>query len=180
MKKNWMVVAAAACLLAGCGGKDSPGEGTGYRDDVASRTLVEAVAEELGDEYWPDAEIPPEYLNDWYGVSEEMYEDYYGQTPMISTNVDSLLVVRASEGHVEDVEQALDTYRESMVQDTLQYPMNVPKIQASMIETFGNYVCFVQLGGFMENIEDDNEAAIAACQKVNERALGIIEGRLTE
>ena len=32
----------------------------------------------------------------------------------------------------------------------------------------------------MENIEDNNEAAIEACQKVNERALAVIEGELAE
>lgn len=182
MKKNWMILGLTVCLLAGCGGKEGSAEenGNGYRDDVSAQSLVEAVSSELSDEYWADMELAPELLDDWYGVSDEMYEEYYGQTPMISTNVDSLIVVKAADGHLEDVEQALSTYREAMVQDTLQYPMNIPKIQASTIQTYGNYVCFVQLGGSMEGIEDDDEAAIKACQKVNERALSVIEEALTE
>ena len=127
-----------------------------------------------------DTELPPEFLDDWYGISDDMYEEYYGQTPMISANVDALVVVKAAEGKLTDVEDALDTYRESMVQDTFQYPINIPKIQASRIESFGNYVCFVQLGGSMEGIMDDDEAAIAACQKANEQALDVIEGELTK
>lgn len=183
MKKNGlMVLLAAVCLLAGCGKKDASLKDTesGYREDVSAQSLVEAVASELSDEYWADAELSPEFLDDWYGISEEMYEDFYGQTPMISANVDSLIVVKASGEHLEDVQNALDTYREAMVQDTFQYPVNIPKLQASRIATYGRYVCFVQLGGSMEGIEDDYEAAIEACRKMNERALSVIEGKLTE
>lgn len=179
MKKRLTAMLAAACLLLGCGRTDGETQDTEYRDDVSAQALVEAVASELGDEYWPDSTLAPEYLEDWYGVSDQMYEEYYGQTPMISANVDTLIVVKAKEEHLEEVEQAFTQYRESMIQDTFQYPMNIPKIQASKIRSFGNYVCFVQLGGFMDHIEDDEEAAIEACQKINEQALTVLEEELT-
>lgn len=171
----------AVCLLTGCGGKGSPENnvGTSYRNDVAPQTLVEAVATELGDDYWANAELMPEYLDDWFGVSDDMYEEYYGQTPMISVNVDTLLVVKAKEERIEDVENALNTYKEAMVQDTMQYPMNIPKIQAAEIGTFGNYVCYVQLGADKGG-EEDEESAIKACQEMNARALAVIEGKLTK
>ncbi len=181
MKKWWLTVCMAACFLTGCSRAGSSAADTqaGYRDDVSAQALVEAVAAELGDDYWADAELPPEFLDDWYGISDDMYEEYYGQTPMISANVDALVVVKAAEGKLTDVEDALDTYRESMVQDTFQYPINIPKIQASEIRTFGNYVCFVQLGADMDGMEDDDEAAIKACQEMNGRALSVIEKELT-
>lgn len=181
MKKRWMIMAAAAVLLVGCGKSSADKEetGTAYRTDISAQALVEAVAEELGDDYWPDTELAPEYLDEWYGVSSDMYEDAYGQTPMISANVDTLIIVRADPERIEDVENAFDTYREAMVQDTMQYPNNIPKIQASGIGTFGNWVCYVQLGGDMDNAEDD-EKAIEACQAANEQALAVIEKELTE
>lgn len=179
MKKNWLVLGLAVCLLAGCGAKNDSGEeGKSYRTDVSTQSLAEAVASELSDDYWPDMELAPELLDDWYGISDEMYEEFYGQTPMISANVDTLIVVQTAEGHLEDVENALNTYRESMVQDTLQYPINIPKIQASVVKTYGTYVCFVQLGADMDGIEGDDEAALEACQKMNERALAVIEEAL--
>lgn len=179
MKKSWLTVLLAACLLTACGkgGGSASGDGT-YRDDVSAKSLVEAVASELGDEYWADMELAPELLDDWYGISSDMYEEFYGQTPMISANVDALIVVKAKEDQVEDVENALNTYRESMVQDTLQYPSNIPKIQASSVNTYGNYVCFVQLGGSMDGIGGEDEAAIQACQEMNGRALSVIEEEL--
>lgn len=180
MKKWWLTVCMAVCLLAGCGKAGSADSKTGYRDDVSAQALVEAAASELGGDYWADAELAPELLDDWYGISDDMYEEYYGQTPMISANVDTLIVVKAAEGKLADVEGALDTYRESMVQDTFQYPINIPKIQVSEIRTFGNYVCFVQLGADMDGIEDDDEAAIKACQEMNGCALSAIEKELTK
>ena len=182
MRKIWMILLLAVCLLTGCNKDRTSLEDTdsGYREDISPKSLVEAVASELSDEYWADAVLEQEILDDWYGISAEMYEEFYGQTPMISANVDALIVVKAKEEHLEDVQNALDTYRESMIQDTLQYPMNIPKIQASQSNTVGNYVCFVQLGGSMEGIMDDDEAAIEACRKMNERALSVIEGELKQ
>jgi len=179
MKKSWIMIMAAALVLAGCG-KSSSGTAEGYRNDVSPKTLVEAVAAELGDEYWADMELEPDLLNDWYGISEEMYGEYYGQSPMISANVDTLIVVKAKEDSLEDVQNAFDTYREAMVQDSLQYPSNIPKIQASRIETYGDYVCFVQLGGSMDDVQDDEEAMAESCQRMNEQALSVIEKELTK
>ncbi len=181
MKKWWLTVGITVCFLTGCSKTDTSAVDmeAGYRDDVSPQTLVEAVASELGDDYWANAELSPEFLDDWYGIPDDMYEEYYGQTPMISANVDALIVVKAEEGKLTDVQDAFDTYRESMVQDTFQYPINIPKIQASEIRTFGNYVCFVQLGADMNGIEDDDEAAIKACQEMNGRALSVIEKELT-
>lgn len=180
MKKWWLTTCVLICFLEGCSRKDVSPENTeaGYRDDVSAQALAEAVASELGDDYWADAELPPELLDDWYGIPAELYDEYYGQTPMVSVNVDALIIVKAAEGKLEDVEAALDTYRESMVQDTFQYPVNIPKLQASEIRTFGDYVCFVQLGADMDGMEEDEEAAFRACQEMNGRALSVIEKEL--
>ena len=180
MKKIWIMI-FVVCLLMGCtrGNTHVEEETSGIRDDVSAKVLVEAVASELGDEYWADMELAPEYLEDWYGISADLYEEYYGQTPMISANVDALIVVNAAEDKKEKVEEALRAYRDKLVNDTMQYPSNIPKIQASMIETYGNYVCFVQLGGSMNNQEDEEEA-MKVCMEANEQALSIIKKELTK
>ncbi len=180
MKKIWIMI-FVVCLLMGCtrGNTHVEEETSGIRDDISAKVLVEAVASELGDEYWADMELAPEYLEDWYGISSDLYEEYYGQTPMISANVDALIVVKAAEDKKEKVEEALRAYRDKLVNDTMQYPSNIPKIQASMIETYGNYVCFVQLGGSMNNQEDEEEA-MKVCMEANEQALSIIKKELTK
>lgn len=146
------------------------------------KNIRAAVVEVLGENYWPNTEIPPEYLEE-YGLTAQMYEDFYGEKPMVTTNVDTLIVVQAKEGQVAAVEDVLTHYRETLVQDTEQYPMNVSKIQASRIETFGNYVCFVQLGADTTRMfgeDSDEEAVIKHCQEQNELAIEAIGKALGE
>lgn len=180
----------ALCLAvqaAGCGSADSgktEAEGAGYRDDVATADLQAAVKEELGDQYWPDMDIPAELLSDVYGITEDLYEEVSAQSPMISTNVDTLIIVKAKEGSEQKVEEALTAYKEYNVSDALQYPMNMGKVQAAQIKTFGRYVCFVQLGAGMDNLTDEgteegDAAAIQYCEKVNAGVLSVIEEMLT-
>ena len=134
-----------------------------------------AVADALGESYWPNTAIVPEMLEGIYGITPDMYSDYMAEMPMISTNVDTLLIIKANDDKVEAVAEALNTYRDNLIADTMQYPMNVGKIQASRIETFGNYVCFVQLGA--DAVIDDQtseEQSIIKCQEQNELAIEII------
>lgn len=140
--------------------------------DVA--TIKQAVIDVLGENYWPNTEMDPEFLED-FGLTEDMYETFFGEMPLISANVDTLIVIEAEDEQVEAVETVLNNYREHLVSDTMQYPANVGKIQASRIATFGNFVCFVQLGADVTGIlESGEEAVIRHCQEQNEVALEAI------
>lgn len=143
--------------------------------------LRDAVVEVLGDNYWPNAEITPDILEQIYGVKPDMYDAYFGEAPMISAHVDTLIIVQAKEDQVEAVEEALNAYRDVQVSDTMQYPMNVGKIQASRIEVMGNYVCFVQLGADTQAVMDEgDEAVIDYCLQENEKAIDAIGKAISE
>lgn len=143
--------------------------------------IKDEVVAALGENYWPNMPIPADFLEGTYGITSDMYDDYLAEMPMISTNVDTLLIIKAKDGMVESVEKALNTYRDAMVSNTMQYPMNVGKIQASRIETIGNYVCFVQLGAdTMTASESGDEAVIAQCQEANELAIELIRQNIPE
>ena len=138
---------------------------------VTPQDLKDAVIEALGDDFWPNCEIPPEYLEETYGISPDMYDAYVADMPMISMNVDTLIVVQAKEGQVEAVKAVLDTYRDYLVNDSRQYPMNVGKIQASRVDVIDNFVCFILLGGdTMAEQELGDEAVITKCQNDNQTA----------
>lgn len=151
----------------------------GWSSDM--QQIKDAVVAALGDNYWPDTPIVPEMLEAVYGISPDMYEDYLGESPMISANVDTLLIIKAKDDKVEAVQDAINTYRDNLVNDTMQYPMNLGKIQASRIERIGNYICFVQLGAdIVSDFEDDEEAVITQCQEQNELVLEIIRQNIPE
>lgn len=137
--------------------------------------LKKAIVETLGENYWPTYMVDPATLEAAFGITSDMYDDYLAEMPMISAHVDTLVVIQAKEDKVDEVEEALEAYREALVNDTLQYPMNVGKIQASRIETIGNYVCFVQLGAdITEASESGDEAVITHCQEQNELVIEVI------
>ena len=142
-------------------------------------TLKTAVVDALGENYWPNAAIDPEMLEGIFGLTPDMYSDYMAEMPMISTNVDTLLIIRSNDDKVEAVVEALTAYRDNLVADTMQYPMNLGKIQASRIERIGNYVCFVQLGGeYVAGQNMTEEESIIKCQEQNELAIEVISQNL--
>ena len=137
--------------------------------------IRQAVVDILGENYWPNTQIPPEYL-EGYGLTSDMYVDFWGEVPMIGTNVDTIIVIKANEGQIDAVEDVLNSYRETLVNDTMQYPMNLGKIQASRIEVMGDYACFAQLGADVMDLMDvGDEEVIRHCQEHNEMALDAIE-----
>ncbi len=143
------------------------------------QTAKMAVVDALGENYWPNTQVSPEMLESSFGITEDMYDDYMAEVPMINTNVDTLLIIKAKSDKVDAVEEALNVYRENLVNDTMQYPMNVGKIQASRIEKIGNYVCFVQLGADVTSaLEVGDEAVIAQCQEQNELVIEILNQNL--
>lgn len=209
MKKKlacMLLMSALAFSMTACGGKDNSGTASGTQPSTTESTAAgqetgttestttaqdpsdvakalqsakKAVTDALGDDYWPDSEIPEEMLNETYGVSTDLYDAFLGESPMISVNVDTLLIIHAKDDKVEEVENALNAYRDHLVNDTMQYPMNLGKIQASRIERVGDYVCFVQLGADTSSVEDQgDEAVITYCQEQNELALEAIRQTL--
>lgn len=152
---------------------------SGWSEEMES--IKAAVTTALGENYWPDTAVQPDVLETLFGITAEMYEDYLAEMPMISTNVDTLVIVKPKQGQAEAVEAALTAYRESKVNSTMQYPMNIGKIQASRVERIGDYVCFVQLGAdTMEAAEESDEAVIAMCQEANELVIGIITEKVQQ
>jgi hypothetical protein len=148
---------------------------------VEMQQLKDKITEALGDEYWPDTQLSEEMLEGLVGLSSDMYDDYLAEMPMISVNVDTLLIVKAKNGNVESVENILESYRENLVNGSMEYPMNIGKIQASRIERIGNYVCFVQLGGSaVDLVEQGDEAVIAECLEQNELVLEIIRNNVSD
>ena len=85
------------------------------------------------------------------------------------TNVDTLLIVKPTEGNEENVLGALTAYHEFLANDAFQYPINLPKIRNAKAFAEGGYVFFVMLGTLpdelvyveidYENLTDDEIAA---------------------
>lgn len=131
-----------------------------YKNDVSTADIEAAVSQALGENYLPDVALE---TMEGLGITADMYDEFIYKVPMISANVDTLIVVKAKEDKVADVEAKLNEFRDNNINDLMQYPMNLTKIQCSQVASIGNYVIFVQLGGSLGM--DATDAAIAASDK---------------
>ncbi|MBR6626384.1 MAG: DUF4358 domain-containing protein [Lachnospiraceae bacterium] len=147
-------------------------EMTGFKD---------AVAGVLGNDYFPQMAVTADMLPDMFGLTEDMYDDYLAEMPMISVNPDTLLIVKAKDGKVKDVEAALNSWRDAKIEDGHMYPASAPKYQGSKIETIGNYVILSMLGGDnMAAMEQGDDAAIKHSQEHNDKAIEAIRGLIEQ
>lgn len=194
--------AAAVCLLTGCGDSLPEDELVDHRayeaataDDlqagnfrfpqeadeeedhfVTAAGLRDNVKELLGGQYWPDAALTEEELEEMTGITENMYVDFLAERQTADAAVDTMIIIHAKEAHVGEVERALEAYREDVIGRSGDDPENLCKAEASRMETIEDYVCFVQLGGDISALAySDADTVTAYCQEENERALYVLE-----
>lgn len=138
--------------------------------------VYNAVKKAYGDDYIPSEKVSKKELKERYGISSKWYSAAIAEVPMISANADTLVIVKAKNAaSKKKIRSALKKYREELIQDTCQYPMNQLKIQASKVYVKGNYVCFIMLGTISNKQEEQSEdKVIAAYKKQNEKAVKAI------
>ncbi len=158
---------------------------TGAPEDNASAqetldALREDIAAAYGDNYIPNMPYDEISLSELFGLDSSWYDGVVAEGPMISFNVDTLVMVHATEGNLENVQTALNAYHNYLVNDTIQYPMNLAKVQASTVETVGDYVCFVMLGVIDDSMMETATDAemLAAWTEQNQIALNLIKEQL--
>lgn len=127
--------------------------------------------------YIPNMAYDAQTAKELFGLQPEWYDDMLAEGPMISAQVDTFIAVHPTEGNLANVEDALKAYRETLVNDTMQYPMNQIKIQASRVETIGDYVFFIMLGDIGNDIEEE-AAMVTAYEAQNQLAVDAIKSVL--
>ena len=143
-------------------------------DDTLSSILTD-VQTTYGDNYLASMTADNEYIEGMYGITSDMYEYAFVNFPMMIVHVDSFWGFKAAEGKFEDLKAAVIGYQDMLKNDFTQYPSNVPKIQASQVVTYGDYIFFVMIG-VIENMEQDEAGLFADYTAALQPALDIIAG----
>ena len=155
-------------------GEDTaPEEGTAEHSEELTR-IHDAVKEAYGESYVPNMEYDSETAKEPFGLQPEWYDDTIAEGPMISVHVDTFIAVHPTEGNEQNVEDALNAYRDNLVNNSMQYPANQVKVEASRVETVGDYVFFLMLGSIDLEIEDEAEM-LTAYQEQNQIAVDAIK-----
>ena len=187
--KKWVVLMLVFCLvftMTACGknadSNTNSGNVTGggnVDDTVSIDTIYEAIKEAYGDDYLPNMMLSEDEILSMFGIEPEWCDELIAEIPMISTNVDTLIAIKAREGFVEDVINAVTAYQDYLKNDSFQYPMNMDKVAASTVVTFDRYVFFIMLGTLDDDVDTSDDAArLAAFEAKNQIAVDVIEGFL--
>lgn len=155
-----------------------------YEGDEEFPTLRELEMEVrnlLGDNYWPEVNISEEELAAMTGITEDMYVDFLAQKQVLDSHIDTMIIIHAREDYIGAIEQALEEYRNRIIEENQEYPQNLGKAEASRMETINDYVCFVQLGADTTVVADQGqEAVVSYCLEENERAIYVLEKAILE
>jgi len=195
MRKMILTAAAAMTvftMMTGCQAKPAGDNGQTTQATVEQTTeeqtttaakeisldeIHAAVKEAYGENYIPSAAFDEQGMKELFGINSDLYDSFIAEGPMISVHVDTFVAVKAKEGKGEEVAQHLNDYRDSQLNGAMQYPMNLPKIEASQVVRHGDYVFFVMLGTPSEEAEaQGEEAALESAKENTQIAIDIING----
>ena len=157
---------------------------TPEKPEVTMNMIVETMRNIYGNMYLPSMELDAESFNMLLGIdsskASELYSEFYASVPMIGTHVDKLFVVKTND--TTKMEGVFKSYMDAQIADTMQYPMNVSKLQNYSLNVYGEYVVLAILGGYTsevptndgtktpEQIETEQEAInVAYYNSMNEK-----------
>ena len=188
MKKKSMALIAAlivtvgglvAVSTTGCSQKNQSGtDAEMVQNSPEPDAVYEAVKAAYGENYLPNMRLTDEEIEVRYGISSDLYSSAIAEVPMISTQIDELVLIKANDEAARDtIEEALTAFQNVLKEDTFQYPANQLKIQASQVYVKGDYVCFIMLGVLDNETaqQADEGKVIEAYKAENEKAVKAIE-----
>jgi len=157
-------------LVVSCGEKEP------VAADVPIDQLAQAVKDAYGEEYVCNMPMDTAYLEATYSIKPEWVAEFFGELPMIGFHVDSLLIIKPTEGNEENVLNALKAYYDYCNDEAMQYPSNEEKVEATKVYSEGGYCFYFTLGQIPMEIEEtmynegksEEEISAAKLEKANE------------
>lgn len=187
MKKKILAIMLAASLVMGGVPAINNATGTVITAEAAKKKVPSvkkirnAIAAKYGESYASSVALTKDEIKTKYGLSSSWYTSISAEVPMISANVDTLIIAKAKNKTAKKkIKNQLTKYRQTLIDDTMQYPMNVLKIQASRVYVKGDFVFFIMLG-FIDNKTEEtgtDEQILKAYKALNQKAVSAINALL--
>lgn len=163
-----LAISMLAVFAVGC----SPKNGNNNAD---LKEIHKAVKESLGEEYIPDRDLEKEELENM-GLNTDDMAEYIAQGPTISVNIDSFIAIKAKDGKADDIEEGLKSWRDYLIENSMQYPMNIAKVNAADVVRHGDYVFFIMLGKYDGRDDANEEEQLEFAEEEVKKVKDIISG----
>lgn len=141
------------------------------------QNIHQALKETYGTLYLADTQMQGEswYMQDTLGLDPSWYDVAIAEIPGMSFGVDKFIIVHPTEGNLENVQNALNAFSDHQINEALQYPANLTKLQAAAVETIGDYVCYMIFTGTVGDMMfEDDATAVQAYTEANQMAKQIV------
>ena len=142
--------------------------------NLTLKDLSEAVSRAIKEEYWPNEIMEEAVIQEKLGITKNQYEDCFFEYTHLKDNLDQFIIIEYEDNELENVQIALEKYRDNLIVEHQDQPINYAKANASRIEVIDEYICLVLLGGDLEHIENEEERMLI-CQEQNEKAIDMLE-----
>ena len=173
MKKVSLASLILACglIATGCGGddnKETTNDTTGNNVeqsqtenaenyDISVTAILDKVKAAFGEDYLPNMPIEEEMVKEIFKLDLGLVEEYVAEMPMIGFHPDKVLIVKAKEGKIDEVVAQLEAAKTEMVENGINYPANLEKVQSTKVVSKGNYAAFFMVGSSNNMSEDPEE-----------------------
>ena len=173
MKKVSLASLILACglIATGCGGddnKENTNNTTGNNVeqsqtenaenyDISVSAILDKVKAAFGEDYLPNMPIEEEMVKETFKLDLGLVEEYVAEMPMIGFHPDKVLIVKAKEGKIDEVVAQLEAAKTEMIENGINYPANLEKIQSTKVVSKGNYAAFFMVGSSNNMSEDPEE-----------------------
>lgn len=170
MKKYIMLMVVALLFLGGCTKPVSKPED---RISILDKTIAD-IKEAYGEDYGPGIEISKEQLQEVYGINMDNVSYFVAEGPLMSTSTDMFIGLIANEGKIEDVKKDVLAYQQYLINDSFQYPMNMPRVKASEVIVKDNVIFFIVLGKMDDRQDASEEQALEFAKEQIKIAVDVI------
>ncbi|UJF15402.1 DUF4358 domain-containing protein [Jeotgalibaca sp. MA1X17-3] len=143
-------------FLIGC----SPSDRNNENKNVELSKVHEQVKQELGEDYLPSREMDLGEIEELTNIDEADVKEYIAEAPLMSTHVDTFIAVEAKDGKGDSIAEGLEKYRTYLVDQSMQYPMNLAKVEAAKVVQHGDYVFFLMVGKIDDSFDGDSKEAL--------------------
>ncbi len=154
-------------------------EDTVSTETVDPQAKLDAILAEIkttyGENYIPSMPLDVDMFSEFYLIDKANVEALVAEMPMMSAHIDRFIGVKAVEGKVEEVKQAIELFNDNNIKNALQYPQNEARAKAAKIIVHGDYVFYVILGAYPAvDAELDEAAALEFAEAEVKKAVDII------
>jgi hypothetical protein len=167
MMKKTLSIVLALCflLLAGCGGSKT--EANTIRDGKSLSDVMNTVSEEYSTTYSEKygeevnivamaMEVDKQILSDMCSIDESDVSETAGWISMSMTNCDAFFAVKAADGKIDTVTQALSERVQALIAQYELYPVSgsYERAQAGKVYVKGDYAFLIVVGYDPDYAED--------------------------